>query len=135
MINMRASERFVIPMAAIWYKKKRFFFSKSRYDEEFYPIHNISCGGLLFSTNNPLKIKTKVFLKILYPGEEVLFTIKARVKRISTSPGISYKYMIAVKFDPFGEKKWQNDHSCLEKIKNLERLFLKKEEEAFVTSS
>jgi len=135
MINMRASERFVIPMAALWYKKGRSFFSKGGYDEEFYPIINISCGGLLFSTNNPLRIKTEVFLKIFYPGEEVLFIIKGRVRRVSTSPGISYKYMIAVKFDPFGEKKWQNDPSCLEKIKNLERLFLKKEEEAFGTSS
>ena len=79
----------------------------------------------MFSANNPLKVKAKIFLKILYPGDEVFFTIKGRVKRISNSSGASYKYMIAVQFDPFGEKKWQNDPSCLEKIKNLEGLFFK----------
>jgi hypothetical protein len=135
MINIRASERFVIPMAALWYNKMGFLFSNRGYDEEFYPVINISRGGLLFLTNNPLKIKTKVSLKIFYPDEEVLFTIKGRVRRVSTSPGISYKYMIAVQFDPFSKKKRQNDPSCLEKIKNLERLFLKKEEEAFGISS
>lgn len=80
-------------------------------------------------TNKRLKIKIKFSLKIFVPGEEPPLTIKGRVRWVSIAPGKSYKYTIGILFNPYGEKKGQNDLGILNRLIALENKFLKRKEE------
>ena len=119
----RACERFVIPGAAVSYKKEALFLAK-RFTEERYPIFDMSRGGLRFLSQKPFKINTRLSLKIEITGEEIPIIIKGRVKWLSINPEKSYKYQVGIQFDPYGKKKGENAPECLERLIVLERKFL-----------
>jgi len=122
-IEKRACIRFELPGATVSYKKK-LFFSKKKYGEEFCPVLDISKGGLRFLCQRPLKNKSKAYLKISIPGERIPLTQIGQVQWASFSAGKSYKYQIGVQFNPYGEKRGQNSPENLTKIIALEQIIL-----------
>jgi len=125
-IERRSCLRFKIPGATVNYQKRSILFTKPGFIEEFCPVIDISRGGIRFLSQNALKPTTDVSMKISVPGEKIPFTMKGVVKWSSLSEGKSYKYQIGVQFNPYGEKKDQNQPGNLVKIIALEQKFLEK---------
>ncbi len=123
-IEKRSCLRFKIPGATVNYQKKSILFTKPGFIEEFCPVLDISRGGIRFLSQNALRPTTDVSLKISVPGEKIPFTMKGVVKWSSLSEGKSYKYQVGVQFNPYGEKKDQNQPGNLVKIIALEQKFL-----------
>ncbi len=123
-INRRACKRIKIEGATVTYKEGRFFFSKKQYVEEFYPVVEISRGGVRFMGKKLFTISSKVSLKISIPEEPSPLILRGRVRWTSLNPSMSYKYQIGIQFDPFGMKKGCNHPEVLEKIMKLEKKFL-----------
>jgi hypothetical protein len=123
-IEKRSCLRFKIPGATVNYQKKFILFTKPGFIEEFCPVLDISRGGIRFLSQNALRPTTDVSMKISVPGEKIPFTMKGVVKWSSLSEGKSYKYQVGVQFNPYGEKKDQNQPGNLVKIIALEQKFL-----------
>lgn len=120
--------RFEIPGATVSYKRRKLFVSPTKYGEEFCPVVDISRGGLRFLSQRPLKIKSKVTLKISVPGEKVPLSLKGKVKWVFADSEKNYKYKLGVQFNPYAEKRGQNSPGSLEKIIALEQKFAPVEE-------
>ena len=123
-INRRACKRIKIKGATVTYKEGRFFFSKKQYVEEFYPVIEISRGGVRFLGKKLFTISSHVSLKISLPEEPSPLILRGQVRWTSLNPAMSYKYQIGIQFDPFAWKKGCNHPEVLEKIMKLEQKFL-----------
>jgi Tfp pilus assembly protein PilZ len=123
-IDRRAYKRIKIKGATATYKEGRFFFSKKQYVEEFYPVVEISRGGVRFLAKKLFTIASKISLKISIPEEESPLVLSGRVRWTSLDPALSYKYQTGIQFDPFALKKGCNHPEILEKIMKLEKKFL-----------
>lgn len=123
-INRRAYKRIKIEGATITYKEGRFFFSKKQYVEEFYPVVEISRGGVRFLGKKLFTISSQVSLKISLPEEPSPLILRGRIRWTSLNPAMSYKYQIGIQFDPFAWKKGCNHPEVLEKIMKLEQKFI-----------
>jgi len=123
-INRRACKRIKIEGATITYKEGRFFFSKKQYVEEFYPVVEISRGGVRFLGKKLFAISSKVSIKISIPEESSPLILRGRIRWTSLNPAMSYKYQIGIQFDPFAWKKGCNHPEVLEKIMKLEQKFI-----------
>jgi len=123
-INRRAYKRIKIEGATVTYKEGRFFFSKKQYVEEFYPVVEISRGGVRFLGKKLFTISSQVSLKISLPEEPSPLVLRGKVRWTSLNPALSYKYQIGIQFDPFAWKKGCNHPEILEKIMKLEQKFL-----------
>jgi Tfp pilus assembly protein PilZ len=121
-IEKRACERFVIPGATMHYKKKTFFFRRD-YDENSYPLFDISRGGLRFLTQERLAVGTEIYMEVLAPGEEGPLVVTGRVTWNSQNPEKSYKYQIGIQFAPYGEQRHYNPPEALKKIIAWEERF------------
>jgi hypothetical protein len=75
-INRRACKRIKIEGATVTYKEGRFFFSKKQYVEEFYPVVEISRGGVRFLGKKLFTISSKVSIKISIPEESSPLILK-----------------------------------------------------------
>ncbi len=123
-INRRAYKRIKIEGATVTYKEGRFFFSKKQYVEEFYPVVEISRGGVRFLGKKLFTISSKVSIKISLPEEPSPLILRGRIRWTSLNPAMSYKYQIGIQFDPFAWKKGCNHPEVLEKIMKLEQKFI-----------
>ncbi|MFQ5976074.1 MAG: PilZ domain-containing protein [Candidatus Hydrothermarchaeales archaeon] len=123
-IDRRAYKRVKVKGATVTYKEGRFFFSKKQYVEEFYPVVEISRGGVRIMGKKLFTIASKISLKISIPDEPSPLILKGRIRWTSLNPAMDYKYQIGIQFDPFGIKKGCNHPEILEKIMRLEEKFL-----------
>ena len=123
-IDRRACKRIKIEGATVTYKEGRFFFSKKQFVEEFYPVVEMSRGGVRFLGKKLFAISSKVSIKISIPEESSPLILKGKVRWTSLNPAMSYKYQIGIQFDPFALKKGCNHPEILEKIMKLEQKFL-----------
>jgi hypothetical protein len=119
----RAHKRFNVPGATVSVKLEKFFFSRRRYVEEFYPVIEISRSGIRFVGQRLLSATNKVSLKIAIPENDSFMVLKGRVRWTSSSPMVNYKYQFGVQFNSYGKKKGLNDPEILEKIIMLEKRF------------
>ena len=123
-IERRICQRFKIPGATVSYRKEKFFSSKTKIDEEFCPVLDLSRGGVRFLTQKPLKFKSRVTLQLSVPGERIPLNLKGRVRWSTFNAGKSYKYQAGVQFSPYGLEKNQNVPQVLTKIVALEQKFI-----------
>ena len=120
----RAHKRIKIHGATVRYRERHFFFSKKKYVEEFYPVIEISRGGIRFLGEKLISTASKISLKISLPEESSPLILKGNVRWASNNPAMSYKFQIGVQFNPFGRKRGYNDPRILERIIELEEKFL-----------
>lgn len=120
-LERRKCERFVVPGAAVVYRKDGLFFSRA-YTENFYPVIDISRGGLRFVCEELLKAGTGLTLKLVIPNEEIPRPVMGKVRWVSTNPDKMYRYAIGVQFNPYGEGKGMNSPETLEKLRALEAI-------------
>jgi hypothetical protein len=122
-VERRLCQRFTIPGATVSYRKEALFASKTRVDEEFCPVLDISRGGVRFLTQKPLKFKSRIALQLTVPGERVPLDLRGRVRWSTFNAGKSYKYQAGVQFNPYGLEKGQNGPQALTRIVALETKF------------
>lgn len=123
-IERRLCQRFKIPGATVSYRKEKLLSSKTKIDEEFCPVLDLSRGGVRFLTQKPLKFKSKVTLQLSIPGERIPLDLKGRVRWSTFNAGKSYKYQAGVQFSPYGLEKKQNFPQTLTKLVALEQKFI-----------
>jgi hypothetical protein len=116
--------RFELPGAVLSFRERKRLSAKKVFDQICCPILDMSRGGVRFLTNLHLKFKKKVLLEILFREGDTPLLLKGRVRWISFNVGRSYKFQVGVEFDPYGQKKDQNDPSNLAKIISLEEKIL-----------
>jgi hypothetical protein len=122
MTERRACERFVMPGATVYYKVEGFL-SSGKYTEDYFPVADISRGGLRFLHHGLLKVDAKVTLKIIIPGDNVPLVLRGMICWISPNPERSYKYQVGVKFLPYSEKQGDNSTGDLLRLRTLEERF------------
>ncbi len=123
MVKKRSCERFSIPGAVMYYRIKPRFFGRSRFTADYFPILNISKGGVSFVCNRRLRAGASLIVKMEIPDMEALPEILAEVRWIAANPEQSYRYRTGLAFKPYGDKKNQNKKSILERLESLENCF------------
>jgi Tfp pilus assembly protein PilZ len=123
-LERRLCQRFKISGATISYRKEKLLSSKTKIDEEFCLVLDLSRGGVSFLTQKPLKFKSKVTLQLSIPGDRIPLSLKGRVRWSTFNAGKSYKYQAGVQFNPYGLEKNQNVPQALTKIVALEQKFI-----------
>ena len=123
-MERRLCQRFKIAGATVSYRRARLFASKSKIDEEFCPVLDLSRGGVRFLTQKPLKFKSRIVLQLSIPGELAPLDIKGRVRWSTYNAGQSYKFQAGVQFNPYGLERDQNAPQTLTKIVGLEQRFI-----------
>jgi hypothetical protein len=123
-IERRLCQRFKIPGATVSYRKEKLLSLKTKTDEEFCPVLDLSRGGVRFLSQKPLKFKSKISLQLSIPGERIPLDLKGRVRWSTFNAGKSYKYQAGVQLNPYGMEKNQNAPQTLTKIVTLEQKFV-----------
>lgn len=133
----RACIRFKIPGATVnYFTIPSSPFSRSKLEEAFCPLYDISRGGVRFLSQREIPLESHLELEIKIPGESVPLKMKGRVRWIAPFQEKNYYFQIGVQFFPYGEEKEQNYPGNLVKIIALEQKFAEKpgsgEEDEFV---
>ncbi len=122
-IEKRECERFAIPGATIVYNSRRGLFRKSGFGTDEYPVYDVSYGGIRFLSQEKLKIKSSIAVKLLIPEEDEPMLFEGKIARIFHHPGRSYNYQVGVQFLPYGRKKGCNPPENLEHLKAFEKKY------------
>jgi hypothetical protein len=116
----RHCKRFNIPGATLFYKKVPLFWGKKRYPDDYFPVLDISRGGLKFLCNDRISPGESVILKLNIPGIEAQPEIRAIVRWISRNREESYRYQTGVSFNSYGTGEKENPADLLSLLKALE---------------
>ena len=119
----RTCIRFQVPGATLAFKKKGFFSASFDYEDDGLPILDLSRGGLRFLSNQDLRIKSQVHLKIAIPEKEELLYLDGKVRWTRPNAGFSYKFQIGVQFNPYGLGENQNSPAALNMLESLEEMY------------
>ena len=119
-MKKRQCDRFSIPGTTLYYKNRPGFFSSPDYPDHYFPVLNLSKGGVSFLCDERLKAGRKVVLKIDIPGVEKEVELLAVIRWVSKNREQSYKYQAGAAFNSYGNKKNQNPPDILALLKNLE---------------
>lgn len=128
MKEKRECKRFRVPDATLVYKVDKFLFSDKAYSERAYPIIDLSKGGLRFMCDRSFRKNTKLSMQISIPGEKAPLTLLGCVKWYMFSLDMDHRYQVGILLETYGIGKHMNDPRYLEKIKDLEKEYLEKEE-------
>lgn len=120
-INRRSCERFVIPGATVCYIRDSLFPGRD-FGKDFYPLFDISRGGLRFLSHDRITVGSRLLLKITLPEEEPL-VMGGTVRWSGLHGGRSYEFEIGVQFAPYGKEGHYNPPSALERITSWEARF------------
>lgn len=128
-MKKRHCRRFSIPGATLFYRKKTFFRRKGEYPDDYFPVLDISRGGLKFLTNDRISPGSEVTLRLVFPNrDDTQPEIKAIVRWVSRNREESYRYQTGVSFNAYGPGKRQNPEEILSFLKSLEPAHLVPEE-------
>jgi hypothetical protein len=120
-MEKRECHRFNIPGTTLYYKKDSMFHHKGPYPDKYYPVLDISRGGLRFLTNERPQIGLPVEVRISVPEADYQPEIKGVVRWVSRNLEKSYRYQTGVVFNAYGDKKKENPSEILSFIQSLEQ--------------
>jgi Tfp pilus assembly protein PilZ len=121
-IISRKCIRFQIPGTVLHYKKRSLFFSRMEFSENYFPVLDISRGGLCFLSQDSIRLYSAAFFKLVIPGKSPLI-IKGTVRWCTRDLGQSYAYRIGVQFFPYGAKRSNNPRTILNELEMLEKRY------------
>jgi Tfp pilus assembly protein PilZ len=116
----RECKRFNIPGTTLFYKKVPLFWGKEAYSNDYFPVLDISRGGLKFLCNDRIGPGESVIVKLNIPGTDEEPEIRAIVRWISRNREQSYRYQTGVSFNSYGTGKKENSIDILSLLKALE---------------
>lgn len=120
-MEKRQCHRFNIPGTTLYYKKDSLLPYKGPYPDDYYPVLDISKGGLRFLTNKRPKIGLPVEVKISVPEADYQPEIKGVVCWVSRNLEKSYRYQTGVMFNAYGNRKKENPSEVLSFFQSLEQ--------------
>jgi Tfp pilus assembly protein PilZ len=120
-LKKRSCKRFSIPGTIIYYKNKPRFFGRSKYTDDYYPVINMSRGGVNFLCDQRLAVGARLIVKVNIPGMQIEPEIIADVKWISKNPEQSYRYQTGIAFSSYGNGRNKNSMEILSFLRELER--------------
>jgi Tfp pilus assembly protein PilZ len=120
----RMCPRFGVPGAAVSYGKLKAFGRRTEPLEKSCIVVDLSRGGIRFLTRESPSLGTKLFLELALPGnnDPVLFT--GTVRWMGEHPGEKFRYSVGVQFHPYGDRKKFNPAENLDRIIDLENMYL-----------
>ena len=119
-MKKRSCDRFSIPGTVLYYKVMPRFFGEGAYSDNYYPVINMSRGGVLFLCDQGFDAGTELMVKLMIPQNEEEVELLADVRWIAKNPEQSYRYRTGIAFSPYGEGKKKNSLHLLELLKDLE---------------
>jgi hypothetical protein len=122
----RQCERFAVPGAVLHYRRESFWRWNVFYSNEYYPVLNISRGGLKFLSNTKIRAGTRITVKLILPDSSTQPELKAVVCWISLNPESSYRYQHGIAFNPYGQGRKYNESSLLTFFKEMESRHLQR---------
>lgn len=120
-MKKRSCERFSIPGTVVYYKRKPRFLGRTKYTDEYYPVINMSKGGMNFLCDRKLVVGAAIIIKVNIPGTTTEPEVFGRVKWISKNPEQSYAYQTGIAFNSYGTGKNKNSSDILSFFENLEK--------------
>ncbi len=120
-MKKRHCKRFMIPGCTLYYRNKPGLLIRTKYSEDYFPVINLSRGGVKFLCNERLKPGQDVVIKINIPGESQHPEINANIKWVSKNTEQSYRYQTGVAFNAYGNGKNENPEDTLVFLKTLEQ--------------
>lgn len=132
-LEKRVCRRFKVPGATLSYRLKETASEAKKeeetekWDEEFCPVLNLSCGGIKFRCKKPLMINSKILVRVSVPGEKTPLALKGEVRWLSTEENRE-DCQVGVQFSPYGEKEFQNYPGLMVKLLALEQKYSSPEE-------
>jgi Tfp pilus assembly protein PilZ len=120
-MEKRECHRFCIPGTTLFYKKTGVLGKNRDYPDEYYPVLDISKGGLRFLTNERPKIGLPVKVKVAVPDAGYQPEIQGVVRWVSRNREKSYRYQTGVSFNAYGDRKKDNPSEILTFIQSLEQ--------------
>ncbi len=93
---------------------------KDEFSNDYYPVLDISRGGLRFLTNERPKIGLAVKVKIAVPDADYQPEVRGIVSWVSRNREKSYRYQTGVSFNPYGDGRKENSSEILTFIQSLE---------------
>lgn len=122
-IEKRECERFEIPGATLVYNARKGIFKKSEFGSDEFPVYDVSYGGVRFLSQEKLKIKSGIAVKLFTPEDDEPLVFEGKIVRVFHHPGQSYKYQIGVQFLPYRQKKGFNPPENLARLKAFEKKY------------
>jgi hypothetical protein len=122
MVELRKCERFIVPGATVTFRTPGWFGKGKTYPDEAHPVGDLSKGGISFLTDEPPRKGAAVVLLLTLPDEEAPIELSGTVVHSLLNPGISYRYRVGIKFEPFGVKDG-NTSDGLTRLANLEKAY------------
>ena len=119
-MKKRSCQRFFIPGATLFYKKKPGLIKKHIYSANYYPVINISKGGAQFLCDERLNAGKDIMIKLNFPEMDQQPEIFATVRWISKNPEQSYRYQTGIAFNLYGSRKNENSKEILTLLESLE---------------
>ena len=119
-LKKRNCTRFSITGLTLFYREKPRFWEKGEFTRDYFPVLDISRGGLRFLSNHKISVGSPLTLRVYFPGIDRPTEIKAVMRWISKNHEKSYKYQNGVSFNPYGKGKDENSVEVLDLLKTLE---------------
>ena len=119
-MEKRLCHRFNIPGTTLYYRKTKMLREHVEFTDEYYPVLDISRGGLRFLTNERPKIGIAVKVKIAVPDADYQPEVNGVVSWVSRNREKSYRYQTGVSFNPYGDGRKENSSEILTFIQSLE---------------
>ncbi|MBI9092817.1 MAG: PilZ domain-containing protein [Desulfobacterium sp.] len=123
-MKKRHCQRFNVTGTTLHYKEKPLFWGKGKFSYDYYPVLDISRGGLKFLSNHKVSAGTRLTLRINFPGLDYPKEIKAVVRWVSRNRELSYRYQNGVSFNAYGTGRKENPVEILNYLKSLEQEYL-----------
>lgn len=120
-MEKRECQRFYIPGTTLFYRKTGILGQTKEYPDEYYPVLDISRGGLRFLTNERPRIGLAVKVKVAVPDADYEPEINGVVRWVSRNREESYRYQTGVSFNAYGDRKKENPSEILSFIQSLEQ--------------
>ena len=119
-IEKRRCRRFVIPGAAVKYKKTGLLSFGKGFSGP-YSVENVSKGGLSFVCDKKLSRGKTLELQLLTPNEEPL--LLKSVVRVRRPVKDTNNKIIGIEFMPFGSRRGWNSQETLDGLRMLDKKY------------
>ncbi|MCK5097337.1 MAG: PilZ domain-containing protein [Desulfobacteraceae bacterium] len=124
-MKKRKCKRFTIPGATLFYKKRGFFFYKTKYSENYFPVLDMSKGGASFLTDQRIKPGSVLMVKLTIPDVDLSYEILCTARWVARNREESYRFQTGISFNTYGDNKNQNRPEVFEMLNKLEENFTK----------
>jgi hypothetical protein len=105
----------------LYYRKKSFLWGRGKFSQDYFPVLDMSRGGLRFLSNHKISPGSPLTLRVNFPGVDQPKEIKAVLRWVSRNREESYRYQNGVSFNAYGNDKQENPMEILDLLKALEK--------------